>query len=112
MYVMPIVSCRLKGSFNGIRGVEWLEISVALVCFSFPSMYNYHMAKRTRFILALILVILSCALLLWGLLPDRRDTLIQPIDPDQMQLPSPTSLLPGLYSLTSYSAGPSTWGLI
>ncbi len=49
--------------------------------------------KSTRIVLGIILLILSCALLIWGLLPARRETRTQPISPTELQLPTPSSLL-------------------
>ena len=57
-------------------------------------MYNNFMARKIRLLFAVLIVILSCALLIWGLMPDARETLIQPIGPDQMQLPTPASFTP------------------
>jgi hypothetical protein len=47
--------------------------------------------RRIRIIIGLILLILSLALLLWGFLPSRRETRIQPISPTELQLPTPAS---------------------
>lgn len=49
--------------------------------------------RGARMIFGMILLILSCALLIWGLLPARRETRIQPISPTELQLPTPTSFL-------------------
>ena len=49
--------------------------------------------RNARIILGLIVLILSCALLIWGLLPARRETRTQPISPSELQLPTPTSFL-------------------
>jgi hypothetical protein len=40
----------------------------------------------------MIILILSMILLVWGLLPARRETRTQPISPTELQLPVPTSL--------------------
>jgi len=58
---------------------------------NFHGAYNKLMARRIRLVLAILLIIVSCAFLVWGLVPETRETLIQPIGPDQMQLPTPTS---------------------
>lgn len=49
------------------------------------------MKKGVRIILGMIILILSCALLIWGLLPARRETRTQPISPTELQLPTPSS---------------------
>jgi hypothetical protein len=49
--------------------------------------------KAARVILGMIILILSCALLIWGILPARREIRSQPISPTELQLPSPSSLL-------------------
>ncbi|GAB4434978.1 MAG: hypothetical protein Kow002_21690 [Anaerolineales bacterium] len=54
-------------------------------------MYNKFMARKIRLVLAILLLVTSCVLLLWGLMPESREILIQPIRPDQMQLPTPAS---------------------
>jgi hypothetical protein len=48
--------------------------------------------RRVRIVLGIIIVIVSIALLAWGLLPARRETRTQPISPSELQLPTPTSL--------------------
>jgi hypothetical protein len=54
-------------------------------------MYNYFMARRIRLIFAVILLSLSLTLLLWGIWPEQRVQRTQPIQPFQMQLPTPVS---------------------
>jgi hypothetical protein len=49
--------------------------------------------RSARIAFGILILILSCALLIWGLLPARRETRIQPISPTELQLPTPTSLL-------------------
>ncbi len=49
--------------------------------------------RSARIVVGIIILILSCALLIWGLLPARRETRTQPISPTELQLPTPTSLL-------------------
>ena len=41
--------------------------------------------------LAFLVLILSLTLLVWGLWPEQRVRRIQPIQPTQMQLPTPAS---------------------
>jgi hypothetical protein len=48
--------------------------------------------RRLRIVLGIGILILSIALLLWGLLPARREVRTQPISPADLQLPAPTSL--------------------
>jgi len=50
--------------------------------------------RGARMILGIIIFILSCALLIWGLLPVRREVRTQPISPTELQLPTPASFLP------------------
>ncbi len=51
------------------------------------------MRRAVRIILGAIIVIVSCAILLWGLLPVRREVRTQPISPTELQLPTPSSFL-------------------
>lgn len=48
--------------------------------------------KNLRLILAVILLTVSIALLVWGFAPNPRETRIQTISPTEMQLPTPSSL--------------------
>jgi hypothetical protein len=53
--------------------------------------------KRARIIVGIVILTVSIALLVWGLLPARRETRTQPISPTELQLPAPASLtLPSL----------------
>jgi hypothetical protein len=52
--------------------------------------------RGVRVILGMIILVLSCALLIWGLLPARREVRTQPISPTDLQLPTPSSLGPSL----------------
>lgn len=49
--------------------------------------------KRVRIILGMIVLVLSCALLIWGFLPMRREVQTRPISPGELQLPTPASFL-------------------
>lgn len=49
--------------------------------------------RRLRIVLGIIILILSLSLLIWGLLPMRREVRTQPISPTDLQLPTPTSSL-------------------
>ena len=54
-------------------------------------MYNHGMARKIRLLLAILILTLSLALLVWGLWPNLVETRIVPVDPGQMQLPTPVS---------------------
>ena len=49
------------------------------------------MGKKIRILLAVVILIVSCALLVWGLWPMLVETKVVPVDPGQMQLPTPVS---------------------
>jgi hypothetical protein len=49
--------------------------------------------RRLRILLGLAILITSLALLVWGLLPARREVRTQPIPPAELQLPTPASFL-------------------
>ena len=57
--------------------------------------YNHDMARKIRLLLAILILTLSLALLVWGLWPNLVETRIVPVEPGQMQLPTPVSLLYG-----------------
>jgi hypothetical protein len=48
--------------------------------------------RRVRVLLGITILIVSLALLVWGLLPARRETRVQPISPTELQLPTPSSI--------------------
>jgi hypothetical protein len=50
------------------------------------------MKKRIRLFLSIFILAISIALLVWGYMPNPRETRIQPIAPAEMQLPTPSSL--------------------
>jgi len=52
------------------------------------------MTRRIRIILGIVILAISIALLIWGLLPPRREIRTQPISPTELQLPTPESFLP------------------
>lgn len=58
------------------------------------------MSRRVRIVIGVIILAISIALLVWSFRPLDREVLTQPINPSDMQLPTPTSLLitPGLVS--------------
>jgi hypothetical protein len=49
------------------------------------------MARKIRLLLAILILTISLALLIWGLWPNLVETRIVPVDPGQMQLPTPVS---------------------
>jgi len=49
------------------------------------------MTRSVRIVLGVTILVLSCALLIWGLLPARREVRSQPIAPSELQLPTPAS---------------------
>jgi len=50
------------------------------------------MTRKTRLILAAIILVISISLLVWGYLPNAHVTLDRNIAPSEMQLPTPASL--------------------
>ncbi|MCB0100415.1 MAG: hypothetical protein H6635_09800 [Anaerolineales bacterium] len=50
--------------------------------------------KKLRMILAVIVLAVSLALLIWGYAPNPHEMRIQTISPTEMQLPTPSSLHP------------------
>ena len=53
------------------------------------------MARKLRLLLAILILTISLALLIWGLWPNLMETRIVPVDPGQMQLPTPVSFYIG-----------------
>ncbi|MFL7867912.1 MAG: hypothetical protein AB8I58_03735 [Anaerolineales bacterium] len=49
------------------------------------------MTRKIRLVLAIIILTVSLSLLLWGIWPNLMETRILPVDPRQMQLPTPVS---------------------
>jgi hypothetical protein len=49
------------------------------------------MSRRARILLGLLILAISISLLIWGFLPARRETRIQPISPSDLRLPTPVS---------------------
>ena len=47
------------------------------------------MKKRIRLFLAVLILAVSIALLVWGYAPNPREIRVQPIAPTEMQLPVP-----------------------
>jgi len=52
-------------------------------------------ARRFRRLLGLLILLLSVAMLLWGLWPVGYESLSIPVPPESLQLPTPTTLLLG-----------------
>ncbi len=48
--------------------------------------------NKVRLVLAIVVLTISIALLVWGFAPNPRETRIQTISPTEMQLPTPSSL--------------------
>jgi len=49
--------------------------------------------RRIRLILALVVLAVSLALLIWGFWPLIRESQVLPIPPSELQLPTPTVFL-------------------
>jgi hypothetical protein len=49
------------------------------------------MTRKVRILLGILILAISISLLIWGIIPARRETRIQNISPSEMQLPTPTS---------------------
>jgi len=49
------------------------------------------MARKIRLVLTIVILAISLVLLLWGIWPNQEETRIVPVDPGQMQLPTPVS---------------------
>ena len=56
---------------------------------------NNVMARKIRLFLAIFILTISLALLVWGIWPNPEETRIVPVDPGQMQLPTPVSYYVG-----------------
>lgn len=54
--------------------------------------------RRIRVVVGIAILIVSIALLVWGLLPARREVRTQPIPPVELQLPTPVSFHAQLFS--------------
>jgi hypothetical protein len=52
------------------------------------------MTRRLRILLGILILAISLSLLVWGFLPARRETRVQPIPPAELQLPTPASFFP------------------
>ena len=52
------------------------------------------MMRRIRIILGVIILSVSIILLIWAYKPLERETRTQPLNPSELQLPTPVSLLP------------------
>jgi hypothetical protein len=53
--------------------------------------YNRDMGRKIRLFLAILILTLSLALLVWGIWPNPEERRIVPVGPGQMQLPTPVS---------------------
>ncbi len=52
------------------------------------------MNRRLRILIGVVILTISIALLIWGYKPPVREIRTQPIAPSELQLPTPSSLLP------------------
>ena len=59
--------------------------------------------RRVRILVGIAILIISMALLIWGLLPSRREVRTQPISPTELQLPSPSSFLLEAHTIFQHS---------
>ena len=59
--------------------------------------------RRARIFVGLLILILSLVLLIWGLLPVRREVRTQPISPTELRLPTPSSFLIDPHLIFPYS---------
>lgn len=54
------------------------------------------MTRHIRIVLGIIILSVSIILLIWAYKPLERETRTQPLNPSELQLPTPVSLLPYL----------------
>lgn len=54
------------------------------------------LGRRLRLLLALAILIVSLALLVWGLLPSVREQRTRQLLPGEIQIPTPAASLPAL----------------
>ena len=52
--------------------------------------YNHDMARRLRIALGVILLVISCVLVAWGVWPTIRERRVLSVNPANMTLPTPT----------------------
>jgi hypothetical protein len=57
------------------------------------------MTRKLRVFLGLLILLASLTLLAWSLWPVEYETRVQPVEPAQMQLPTPSSFIPGPWSV-------------
>jgi hypothetical protein len=57
--------------------------------------YNKIMTRKLRIFFGLVILAVSITLLIWSLWPVEYETRTQPVEPVQMQLPTPSSFFPG-----------------
>jgi hypothetical protein len=51
-------------------------------------------STKTRRVVGLLILLISLALLIWGIWPIASEVRIVPVAPSEMQLPTPASWLP------------------
>ncbi len=49
--------------------------------------------RKIRLLLTLLLLVLSLCLLVWGFMPPGTESTVVPLQPDALQLPTPTGWL-------------------
>jgi hypothetical protein len=52
------------------------------------------MTRKLRIFLGLLILVVSLMLLVWSIWPAEYETRVQPVEPMQMQLPTPSSFFP------------------
>ncbi|MBI5295886.1 MAG: hypothetical protein HY869_10445 [Chloroflexi bacterium] len=52
------------------------------------------MKNKLRLLAAVLILAVSLTLLVWGFWPTRRETLVTPIQPSNLTLPTPSSFFP------------------
>ena len=57
------------------------------------------MKRRLRTTIGVVILVLSLALLAWGLWPVQRERRVLPVEPSNLTLPTPASYWPVLPSL-------------
>ncbi len=61
------------------------------------------MKHKLRLLAAVLILAVSLTLLVWGFWPTRRETLVTPIQPSNLTLPTPSSFF--------LDPGPDLWSL-
>lgn len=64
------------------------------------------MSRRIRILIGLIILAVSISLLIWGFAPSRKEIRVQPINPSELQLPTPETFRFDAPPLLSASLSP------